>query len=386
MITAEENDQLTKIGPGTMMGNLMRRYWHPVASAAQLEDEPVIEVDLLGEELVLYKDLSGKLGLLARACAHRQTSLAYAIPEEHGIRCAYHGWVWSSQGQCLEQPSEPEGSTYHERVHMAAYPVRQYGGLIFAYMGPGPAPMIPQYNVLDWEHASRETNGTIVPCNWLQVLENLLDPAHIANLHGRYFGYVLDRTDPEEAALFRSRIMPKPIKHLSFDLFDQGMIERHYTVDEQEHSWLVGSPIFFPATAMMGRDNKVGTLIFVVPLDDQRTWFVEHRGRVNSDKSDGPVPAPYHDVPGAAPDGSFKVGTANGQDHMAVVTQGKTTDRRHEHLGAGDAGLIIYRQLLLDQARIVQDRGDPMNVHHGGPRNRRIDLPQVPPEPVSHLA
>ena len=377
MITAEENDHLTKIGPGTFMGNLMRRYWHPVASAAQLESESTIEVDLLGEELVLFKDLSSNMGLLARGCAHRQTSLAYAIPEQQGVRCAYHGWVWDAQGHCLEQPSEPEGSTYHERVTTTAYPVQELGGLVFAYMGPLPAPAIPQYNVLVWEHASRDTNGTIVPCNWLQVIENLLDPAHIENLHGRYFGHVLDRTDPEEATFFRSRIMPQRMKHSSFDYFERGIIERHYSQDEQEHSWVGGSPIFFPATAMMGRDNKVGSLIFVVPLDDDHTWFVEHRGWVNSDESDGPLPVPYHDVSGTAADGTFKIATANGQDHMAVVTQGKKTDRRLEHLGATDAGLIMYRQLLLDQARIVSNGGEPINVQRGEEGDRRIDLPQV---------
>ena len=116
MITGEENHQLTEVGPGTMMGDLLRRYWHPVAAASQLDQEPVLPVELLGEKLVLFRDNSGALGLLARGCAHRQTSLVYGMPEESGLRCAYHGWVWDSEGRCIEQPSEPADSTFWQKI------------------------------------------------------------------------------------------------------------------------------------------------------------------------------------------------------------------------------------------------------------------------------
>lgn len=379
MITSEENDQLTQVGKGTLMGNLLRQYWHPIASSSQLEQEPVLEIDLLGEELVLFSDRSGRLGLLGRNCAHRQTSLGFAMPEENGVRCAYHGWVWDVDGKCLEQPSEPEGSTYFERVTTVAYRVQELGGLVFAYLGTGAPPHLPRYNVLVWDDVYRETNGTTVPCNWLQVLENLLDPAHIENLHGRYFGYVLDRTDPQEAGFFRSRIAPKPMKGMDFDLFEQGVIERHYCIDEQEHSWTTGSPIFFPSTAMMVRNEGSGTLIYVVPLSDDRTWFLEHRAMPLGGR---PLPdggAPYHDVPGTDSFGKLRVGTANGQDHMAVVTQGKRTSRQREHLGATDAGLIMYRQLLLDQAHAFADGADPINVSRGLAANRQINAPLAKP-------
>ena len=388
MITAQqENDRLTRVGPGTLVGGLLRRYWYPVAATAQLQDEP-IAVDLLGEELVLYRDNSGALGLLARGCGHRQTSLVHGIPEESGLRCAYHGWVWDAKGNCLEQPSEPADSTFYQKVKTTAYPVRELGGLIFAYLGPGPAPVLPPYNVLVWEHSDRATNGTIVPCNWLQVIENLFDPSHIENLHGRYFGHVLDRTDPNEAAFFRARFTPAPVKSTRFDLFADGIIERHYCRDEEEHSWRNGSPIFFPTTAMVARDSGSGTLIFVVPLDDERTWFVEHRawpsnsaaGAAEGAPEVGPRSVPFYDIPGMDAQGEFLIATANGQDHMAVVTQGRITDRSKEHLGTTDAGLIMYRQLLLDQAHLVADGGQPMNVRRTAAQRKRIDCPV--PEPV----
>jgi 5,5'-dehydrodivanillate O-demethylase oxygenase subunit len=382
LITTQENDQLTKVGHGTVMGNLLRQYWHPIASASQLESEPVIEVELLGEELVLFRDRTGRLGLLERGCAHRQTSLGYGIPEENGLRCAYHGWVWDIDGQCLEQPSEPEGSTYFERVSTQAYSVQELGGLVFAYLGTGAPPHLPRYNVLVWDDVYRETNGSVVPCNWLQVLENLLDPAHIESLHGRYFGYVLDRTDPQEAEFFRSRIAPRPMKGMAFDTFESGVVERHFTDNREEHSWTSGSPIFFPSTAMMVRNEGSGSLIYVVPLSDERTWFVEHRAMPLGGR---PLPegaAPYHDVPGTDSFGRLRVGTANGQDHMAVVTQGARANRRREHLGATDAGLIMYRQLLLDQARAFADGAEPINVRRGLTTNRQINAPP-PMAPVS---
>jgi 5,5'-dehydrodivanillate O-demethylase len=162
---------------------------------------------------------------------------------------------------------------------------------------------------------------------------------------------------------------------MDFDLFEQGVIERHYCVDEQEHSWTTGSPIFFPSTAMMVRNEGTGTLIFVVPLSDDRTWFLEHRAMPLGGR---PLPegsAPYHEVPGTDSLGKLWVGTANGQDHMAVVTQGKRTSRQREHLGATDAGLITYRQLLLDQAQAFAGGAEPINVRRGLAANRQIDAP-----------
>ncbi|MEE8518049.1 MAG: aromatic ring-hydroxylating dioxygenase subunit alpha [Dehalococcoidia bacterium] len=383
MLTLEESAELTQVGRGTLVGELLRRYWFPVAASAQLEKEPVIPVELLGEKLVLFRDNSGKLGLLERACPHRRTSLAYGMAEDSGIRCAYHGWRFDAEGNCTEQPSEPEGSTYYQKITTPAYPVQELGGLIFGYLGPSPAPLLPRYNVLDWKKADRDINGTMVPCNWLQVVENILDPSHIENLHGRYFGYVLERTDPDEAKFFKARFKPAPIKHMSFDVFERGIIERHYTRDETDNTWTTGSPIFFPSTAMMGRpDRSAGALILIVPLDDERTWFIEHRAQPAQGKAQQSVP--FIDVPGTDEDGEFRIATANGQDHMVSVTQGSMAARHLERLGATDTGLILYRQLLIDQARLAADGGDPMGVLRDPSQNKRIDMPVASPQHEQH--
>jgi 5,5'-dehydrodivanillate O-demethylase len=165
---------------------------------------------------------------------------------------------------------------------------------------------------------------------------------------------------------------------MAFDVFEKGIIERHYTRTEEDASWTTGSPIFFPSTAMMGRpDRTAGALILIVPLDDQRTWFIEHRAQPAQGKIQESVP--FVDVPGTEVDGSFRIATANGQDHMVSATQGPMAERHLEHLGATDTGLILYRQLLIEQARLAADGGDPMGVVREPHRNKRIDMPGLKP-------
>src|SRR6476469_3913643 len=124
MLTQEANDRLTLVGPGTPMGNMLRRYWHHIAASTELESEPVLPVRILGENLVLYRDELGRMGLMAERCPHRGASLAYGIPEDSGLRCPYHGWLFSPEGRCLEQPAEPAGSTFHNRIRLPAYSVQ----------------------------------------------------------------------------------------------------------------------------------------------------------------------------------------------------------------------------------------------------------------------
>src|SRR3954462_11513671 len=144
--TAEENARLTQTGPGTPGGNLMRRYWQPVALQEEL---PVggapVPVRLLGEDLVLFRDEQNRPGLLGIHCAHRGADLSYGRLEDGGLRCIYHGWLYDIEGRCREQPGEPAGSMFHERIRQTAYPCIEAGGLILAYLGPGPAPLLPRF-------------------------------------------------------------------------------------------------------------------------------------------------------------------------------------------------------------------------------------------------
>src|SRR5581483_11925229 len=166
----EENELLTRVGRGTPGGELLRRYWHPVAAVAELtEQKPIKPIKVLGEELVVYRDKSGRYGMVAKQCPHRHASLAYGSVENDGIRCRYHGWKFSETGRCLESPAEkgPADITH------TAYPVQELGGMLFGYMGPAPAPALPRWDVMAWERGERRIERhSVLNCNWLQAMEN----------------------------------------------------------------------------------------------------------------------------------------------------------------------------------------------------------------------
>src|SRR5579871_1077544 len=186
-LTQEENERLTRVGPGTPMGQLLRRYWQPVAVVTELtEANPTRAIRFLGEDLVLFRDKSGRVGLLADHCAHRGASLLYGRVEERGIACAYHGWLYDTAGDCLECPAEPAGSMFHFTVHQQAYPVQPHLGLYWAYMGPLPAPLLPTCGMEPGWGVLGIEEQIELHANWLQVLENNMDGAHFPILHQEF--------------------------------------------------------------------------------------------------------------------------------------------------------------------------------------------------------
>ena len=186
MLTREENETLTRVGRGTPGGELLRRYWQPVAAAGEFTDEkPIKAVKILGEELVVYRDRKGNYGLVGEHCPHRKASLAFGRIDDQGIRCPYHGWKFDSAGKCLEQPAEPEEIGYKDKIKHTAYPVQKLGGLLFGYLGPEPKPLLPRWDVLAWENGKRWIEvHEVLRCNWLQPMENSVDPSHLYWLHG----------------------------------------------------------------------------------------------------------------------------------------------------------------------------------------------------------
>jgi nitrite reductase/ring-hydroxylating ferredoxin subunit len=189
---------MTEVGPGTPMGELLRRYWHPVGLCSDASATPKA-IRVLGEDLVLFRDLSGRAGLVYARCAHRGTTLYYGKVEDRGIRCCYHGWLYDVEGRCLEQRCEPEGGKARDRVRQPWYPVQERYGLIFAYFGPSERkPVLPRYECLEvlddgefveGDDSSIGSGGPqIVPCNWLQHFENVVDPFHVIELHTRHSG------------------------------------------------------------------------------------------------------------------------------------------------------------------------------------------------------
>ncbi len=184
MLTDEQNRLLTETGPGTPAGDVLRHYWQPVALSEEVPNGGVpMPVRMLGEDLVLFRDEAGRLGLLGLHCAHRGADLSYGRIEDGGLRCLYHGWLYDACGACLEQPGEPAGSAFHEKVQQRAYPCQEAAGLIFAYLGPALPPLLPAYEFLGAAEDRLYVNKVHHECNYLQANEGNIDPVHLSFLH-----------------------------------------------------------------------------------------------------------------------------------------------------------------------------------------------------------
>jgi 5,5'-dehydrodivanillate O-demethylase oxygenase subunit len=361
MITKEENDRLTRVGPGTPGGELLRRYWYPVAAIDDLDATPTRFVRVLGEDLVLFKDKSGNVGLIQDHCVHRGASLVYGRVEERGISCAYHGWLYDTQGNCLETPAEPSGSMFHLTVKMRAYPVESYAGLYWAYLGPSPAPILPRYDML--EH-SRIVHIQEFPCydaNWVQLVENTLDGAHIYVLHQD----TMKRTKPVDNT---TRGLLDELKEFSYWEIPFGIMRHQELVD----GYVEDDPMVFPNTL-----RRMNQLVIAVPIDDTHTakWDIfvadEERG---AGLEDGEVEAgviehyvlPHEDAI-LPPDAAHvyprhRMDRLRLQDFMAVETQGPITPRESWRLAGSDRGIALFWEMLAREADKVQEGGDPIGV------------------------
>ncbi len=374
MLSREENEMLTQVGPGTPAGELLRRYWHPVAVAGELTEERAIKaVKALGEELVVFRDKQGRYGLVGEHCPHRSASLAYGRVEADGVRCPYHGWKFDGEGRCLEQPAEPPGSNYKDRIRHKAYPVQKLGGLLFTYMGP-PEKMalLPRWDVLVREDGKRWiTIESVIECNWLQPMENSVDPSHLYWLHGETAhlgGHMTQYQETREFIRFEYGIMKRritPGKRAG----DPPMVDEH--------------PLVFPTilrhVASLKEDGGFRHNMQIrVPVDDTHTQVY----RVNFVPSatarsplDQDPPCEY--CPLKTPGGEYRMNVVSAQDSMAWETQGSITDRTQEHLGASDEGIIMFRKLLKEQIEIVQKGGDPMGVIRDPKKNSIIEFDVV---------
>jgi 5,5'-dehydrodivanillate O-demethylase oxygenase subunit len=370
MLTREENELLTQVSRGTPCGELLRRYWHPVAAAAELTDnKPIKAVKILNEELVVYRDKAGRYGLVGEHCPHRLASLAFGRVDAEGIRCPYHGWKFDGSGKCLEQPAEPPEAGFKDRIKHVAYPVEYLGGLIYAYLGPAPAPLLPRWDVLVWEHGRRWiVKESIIECNWLQPMENSVDPSHLYWLHGDTERYVPSVKTYAE-------------KH-EFTRFEFGIRKRRTTLPlatggepaVDDHPLLFPSVLRHVAPFNEGSGHR-HNLQIRVPVDDYHTQVF----RVNflpmeSETSPADAPVPLRFVALKSGPREYKMNMIPAQDSMAWETQGARADRTQEHLGVGDEGVIELRKLLREQIERVQQGLDPIGLIRDPEKNQLIDL------------
>jgi 5,5'-dehydrodivanillate O-demethylase len=370
MLTEERNRLLAQVGAGTPMGDLLRRYWMPIAGVSELAKHPVKAVRLMGEDLVLYRDLSGTYGLVDRHCPHRRADMSYGFVEECGLRCNYHGWLYDENGKTLEQPFEdvanPE-ARYRDKVRIKAYPVEAKAGILWAYLGPQPAPLVPNWEPFLWENGFAQVVISEIPCNWFQCQENSIDPVHFEWMHRNWS--IRLRGDKGPYA-------PRHLK-LAFDEFDYGHTYRRVTEDagEDDQLWTVGRVCLWPNALFTGSHFE-----WRVPIDDENTLSVTwHFSRVPNEREpyvQGMIPT-WHGPIKDALTGKWITSHVMNQDFVAWLGQGVIADRTKEHLGTSDRGVIMIRKRYLDDIDAMARGEDPKAVIRDPEINRRIDLPIV---------
>jgi 5,5'-dehydrodivanillate O-demethylase len=346
-MTPEENKQLTQVGKGTPAGEMLRRYWWPVWFSEHVTNKPV-PVRLLGEDLILFRDASGQVGLLDRRCPHRGASLELGRVEADGIRCCYHGWKFDRAGRCLDMPCEPADTPLKDEVRQTSYLTQEAGGLVFAYLGPQPAPLLPKYDMLFREDMNRVVYSKEEHCNWLQRAENGYDPHHLMSLHApgypqialkradmlwtkTWYGCRTEQRYPDRLVNVTHQIFPSHTRRLAARKGDE---PRHY-------------------------------LNLRVPVDDTKTltFFVS---AVIAEKGPYTLTTKGHDpcermVYEEVDDGWWRI-PSHEQDRIAQESQGLVADRSREYLGTSDEGIVVLRKILRESIKAVAEGHDPFGV------------------------
>ncbi len=357
----EEDTLLTRVGPGTPCGEYLRRYWHPFMLSCELKDLPVA-VRLLGEDLVIFRDKAGRIGLLHRHCAHRGTSLEFGIPAERGIRCCYHGWQFDIDGTILDTPAEPPTSRIKSNFSQGAYPVVEMQGLLFAYMGPPEAtPEFPVYDSFEHPEDNRLAAFKMhLPCNWLRIIENGADPIHNAFLHAIVSG---QQFSPAFKVLPALDFPETPVGYLSMATRKVGDF-----VFIRASDMMLPNVGQFPNGMNMAQKESFGVRPYLtrwaVPLDDTHSLYigVAHLNSYNS--PDGQLRPEQFGVDmipfiGQTGDRPYEERQREPGDYDAVASQGGIANRKSEHLGTTDRGVVLSRRTIAGAIQAVQEGRTP---------------------------
>lgn len=353
--------ELAQVGPNTPMGELLRRYWHPIGLSKDATNVPA-KVRVLGEDLILFRDLSGNVGLVYPHCAHRGTSLYYGKVEERGIRCCYHGWLFDAQGHCLEQPCEPQGGRARDKIRQPWYPVQEQYGLIWAYLGPAEKkPTLPRYEAFEnlnpgemLEANDRSIGGggpVVIDCNWLQHYENLVDPFHVVVLHSTFSGTQF----VEEMALAPQvtwDTVELGVRTTALRNMPDGKVFRRISQAGIPTLRVIPNP-------RVENYGKIDSLGWILPIDDgsfrifmvgrvkEAGTLAKMRSRQNGKLWEELTEAEHQKWPG---------------DYEAMVSQGTIPRHSEEHLATSDRGIVMLRRYLQKQVEAVQRGEDPAGV------------------------
>jgi len=397
VLTQEENDLLTQTGPGTPCGELMRRYWQPAALSEEL---PVggapVPIRLLGEDLVLFRDDDGQPGLLGIHCSHRGADLSYGRVEDGGLRCIYHGWLYDRNGRCLEQPGEPAGSTFHERIRQTAYPCIEKNGLIFAYLGPGEPPLLPGYRFLQVPANQVYPVKLLSQCNYLQGNEGNIDLLHVGFLHYSY----RDLADAQQNASrvrrngsdvdeLDSRGSAPGLERCEAELTPEGLrVAKIRDLSPEENYIRIGTFMLPNLSATPG-----GQTNWHVPIDDTHHWkytiVFSDSGPIDYEQVSRRHTMDEHYVPLANRSNRYlqdrsimNTRSYSGidpsffqqQDLCATEGAGAIQDRTQEHLVVSDGPTVAGRKILLHAIKEVQEGRDPQHVIRDPARNDCKDV------------
>ena len=360
----DEDEQLTHVGPNTPCGEYLRRFWQPVCFSDELKDLP-LRLRIMAEDLVAFRDRSGAVGLLELHCPHRGTSLEFGLIDDKGIRCCYHGWLFGVDGTILETPGEPADSTLKDRLFHGAYPVHEAHGIVFAYMGPPEQrPPFPSYDSYS-QSGSRMIPGRkyFYPCNWLQIMENTMDPVHTAFLHTIVSGAVFTE---EFGVLPELDYVETPI----------GMVYVG-TRRVADNIWTRMVEVVLPNLQQVapiwedGRNERQfsGPMMsrWIVPQDDTNSMFIEFR---HVSETEDVTPGWWADrdimLPGQIAADSYKEGQLHPGDYEAQVSQRPIAIHGLEHLSETDRGVSMYRNQIRRGIRATAAGQDPMGVFRNG--------------------
>ena len=388
MVTAQDNELLTRTGPGTSMGEVMRRYWIPALISWELvePDGPPVRVKLLGEELVAFRDTNGRIGLLDEFCPHRRVSLWLGRNEECGLRCVYHGWKYDVDGNCVDQMNEPR--QFKERVHLAAYPTVELGGVIWAYMGPSELqPPPPRFAWTQVPDTHRHVTKVIQECNWLQGLEGGIDTSHAQILHRNFTSEVgptssgarggapdveVDETDygyryagiyprGDEGTFIRAYhyVMPwTQIRPGGRDARDptselNSRIAGHVWVPMDDENSMVWNWQYSISDEPLSPDEREERTLGNSPDSVDQSTFRSFANMTNNWRIDRE----------AQRNKSFTgIAGINTQDRAVQESMGPIVDRSREFLGPADMAIVTARRMLTDAIRTVQDGGAPLGT------------------------
>jgi len=390
MLSREENELLTRVGPDTPMGNTLRRYWLPALLSWELPepDCPPVRVKLLGEELVAFRDTRGRVGLLDEYCPHRRVSLFFGRNEECGLRCVYHGWKYDVAGECVDMMNEPEELSFKHKIRTRAYPTVELGGILWAYMGPPDLePPLPKFAWTQMPATHRHASKVIQETNWLQGLEGGIDTSHAPILHrlitsssnrpgfkptnpfvrGKAPNLVVDLTDygyqyagirPLGDAEVHIRtyhyIMPFHQIRPSRTDRDIPSVAGHIWVPMDDDNTMVFNWEYSTTDEPLDDEDRLERRLGNGPLDVDQTTFRARRNRQNNYLLDRHVQKTE----------SFTgIDGINAQDRAIQESMGRVVDRSREHLGPADKAVIQARRLLLQAVKTVQEGGTPRGIN-----------------------